>query len=138
MDRLTIVLMVMLSLMILIALPAHSNNKQVAGLGKTCIAEALECICEDFYYKYRYKYVETESAWAEAYVEGYICSPSDGNVHAPSGYGTGGPILIDNGFDYIERGCNGDLIRAWAIARGVDGSRVSAYASLGAPPCCAT
>ena len=31
MDRLTIVLMVMLSLMILIALPAHSNNKQTTG-----------------------------------------------------------------------------------------------------------
>ena len=86
--------------------------------------------------------------WAEAYAAGTICIPSDGNVHDPEYWSRGGasgaPYIVLGDSGYVERGCRGDYVYAYAIVY-VDPDRdgtylldAYAFAMVAAGPCGST
>jgi len=88
--------------------------------------------------------------WAYAYVEGWVCTPSDGNIYGVYRYWAAGkrpgapdvPVTVSVRPDYKERGCEGDEAGMIVETRvdpdgdGVYHRDALANAWIKAAPCC--
>lgn len=110
--------------------------------GSVNLSEQPLVYCMDFVFLSNFGVDSGDYSWVYAYVEGYGCIPSNGNLYDV--YHEGGGSLKRMGIIYVypgyeERGCRGDIAYTVTVALiYVDGYWYvdsSAYAEITAGPC---